>query len=164
LIGGALAVAIAGFLPWSQASIDGLVAISSKPQGGGPVLLIVLAAIAVAFGYPSLMTRRLAIWRNIGVTVTKRNPDHLHLFELVGSQQSSKAIRERNRRRGPLPLHGCGSRNLDLRGADLAGQADRSRSVSRSGPRRMEPQHITDTCTVVARTGSCNTVARKSFR
>jgi hypothetical protein len=69
LIAGALGVIIAGFLPWAQVTVAGVVVQSASPQGGGPIVLIVLAAIAVAFGYPVVNTRSIAIWRRIGVTV-----------------------------------------------------------------------------------------------
>jgi hypothetical protein len=69
LLAGALGVIIAGFLPWAQVTVAGVVVQSASPQGGGPIVLIVLAAIAVAFGYPVVNTRSIAIWRRIGVTV-----------------------------------------------------------------------------------------------
>jgi hypothetical protein len=50
--------------------VAGEVVENVSKQGGGEVLLIVLAAIAVAFGYPALNARSLAIWRRIGITVT----------------------------------------------------------------------------------------------
>jgi hypothetical protein len=40
-------------LPWSQASALGIT-VSSKPTGGGPVFLIVLAALALFIGWPVL--------------------------------------------------------------------------------------------------------------
>jgi len=69
LLAGSLAVVIAGFLPWAQLSVEGVDVQNASPQGGGPVVLIVLVAIAIAFGYPSVSIRSLAIWRRIGVTV-----------------------------------------------------------------------------------------------
>jgi Protein of unknown function (DUF2510)/zinc-ribbon domain len=69
LLAGALGVIIAGFLPWAQVTVAGIVVQSASPRGGGPVVLIVLAAIAVAFGYPVVNSRSIAIWRRIGVTV-----------------------------------------------------------------------------------------------
>jgi hypothetical protein len=69
LIAGGLGVVIAGFLPWAQLSVEGVVVQSASPRGGGPVVLIVLVAIALAFGYPAVNTRALVLWRRIGVTV-----------------------------------------------------------------------------------------------
>lgn len=50
---GVVAVVIAALLPWSQASAFGIT-VSSKPTGGGPVFLIVLAALALFIGFPVL--------------------------------------------------------------------------------------------------------------
>jgi Protein of unknown function (DUF2510)/zinc-ribbon domain len=69
LIAGAVGVAIAGFLPWAQVSVEGVVVESVSKPAGGVVFLIVLAAAALAFGYPAVNTRSLVIWRRIGITV-----------------------------------------------------------------------------------------------
>jgi len=51
--GGVAAVVVAALLPWSQASEFG-VTVTAKPSGGGPVLLIVLAGLALLIGWPGL--------------------------------------------------------------------------------------------------------------
>lgn len=67
LCGGAAAIAIASLLPWAQVSAIG-VTISSSPRGGGPVLLIALAAIALGVGWPS-MRNTLSQRRLIGLAL-----------------------------------------------------------------------------------------------
>jgi hypothetical protein len=55
LCGGAAAVIIASLLPWVSVSSDGIgIPISSSPRGGAPVVFIVLAAAALAFGSPAI--------------------------------------------------------------------------------------------------------------
>ena len=46
-------------MPWAQESVLGYT-ISSSPTGGGPVLLMALAAGAVAAGWPLLRESRLS--------------------------------------------------------------------------------------------------------
>ena len=62
LCGGAAAIVIASFLPWSQASALGIT-FSSKPSSGAPALLMILAAVALGLGWPgvrgTLSKRRL---------------------------------------------------------------------------------------------------------
>jgi hypothetical protein len=72
LCGGAVGVAVAALLPWSQASASAfgvtVASVSSSPAGGGPVLLIALAAAALGFGWPSLRGE-LAQRRWLGLVV-----------------------------------------------------------------------------------------------
>jgi hypothetical protein len=63
LCGGVAAVVIAALLPWSQASELG-VTVTTKPSGGGPIFLIVLAGLALLIGWPGLrqkMQKRRAL-------------------------------------------------------------------------------------------------------
>lgn len=63
LCGGAAAIALGSLLPWAQTSVVGIT-ISASPRGGGPVLLMVLAAAALWIGRPAIQSklskRRLA--------------------------------------------------------------------------------------------------------
>ena len=52
LCGSAAAIVLASLLSWSQASALGIT-ISSSPRSGAPVFVMVLAAIALGFGWPS---------------------------------------------------------------------------------------------------------------
>jgi hypothetical protein len=54
LCGGAAVVAIGSLLPWGVASHGFGQSISSSPRGGGPILLMALAAAALWSGWPSL--------------------------------------------------------------------------------------------------------------
>src|SRR5581483_1541258 len=52
--GGAVAIFIGSLLPWVQLDAGFGIVVSSRPRGGGPVLLIALAVAAVAIGWPLL--------------------------------------------------------------------------------------------------------------
>lgn len=54
LVGGAVAVVIGSLLPWAQASDAFGITVSASPRGGGPVLLLVLAALGLYAGWPAL--------------------------------------------------------------------------------------------------------------
>jgi hypothetical protein len=54
LCGGAAAVVIGSLLPWAQASDAFGITVSASPRGGGPVLLLVLAALGLWAGWPAL--------------------------------------------------------------------------------------------------------------
>jgi hypothetical protein len=63
LCGGVAAVVVAALLPWAQASELGIT-VSTKPSGGGPVFLIVLAGLALLIGWPAVrqkVARRRAL-------------------------------------------------------------------------------------------------------
>ena len=64
LCGGAAAIALGSLLPWAQVSNAIGITISASPRGGGPVLLMVLAAAALWIGWPAIRSklskRRLA--------------------------------------------------------------------------------------------------------
>ncbi len=68
LLGGALLVFIGSLLPWAQASVGGVVAVSSHPGGGGVVVFLVLAIGAVVAAWP-LLTGVLSKRRLLGTTV-----------------------------------------------------------------------------------------------
>jgi hypothetical protein len=68
LLGGVLLVFIGSLLPWAQASVGGIVAVSAHPGGGGVVLFLVLAIGTVAAAWP-LLTDMLSKRRLLGTTV-----------------------------------------------------------------------------------------------
>jgi hypothetical protein len=68
LLGGALLVFIGSLLPWAQASVGGVVGISSHPGGGGVVIFLLLVICTVAAAWP-LLTGVLSKRRLLGATV-----------------------------------------------------------------------------------------------
>ena len=70
LCGGAIAIVAGSLLPWAQVSDGFGYTISSSPTGGAPVSLMVLAAGAVAFGWPLLRGDALSRRRWLGLIVT----------------------------------------------------------------------------------------------
>jgi hypothetical protein len=68
LLGGALLVFIGSLLPWAQASVGGVVGVSSHPGGGGVVIFLLLVICTVAAAWP-LLTGVLSKRRLLGATV-----------------------------------------------------------------------------------------------
>jgi hypothetical protein len=68
LCGGAAAIVIGSLLPWVSVSSALGFSISSSPQGGSAFLFVVLAAAALAIGWPSIRSD-LSTKRLVGLTV-----------------------------------------------------------------------------------------------
>jgi hypothetical protein len=68
LCGGAAAVFLGSLLPWVDVSNALGISVSAKPRSGGVVLFLILAAGAVAFGWPSTRDE-LSKRRLLGLTV-----------------------------------------------------------------------------------------------